>query len=115
MLLARRIKRYQWLLRRDISSKDIDVMDIKLLTTVFITIFLAEIADKTQVATLLYAAQARHDKLTVFLGSALALTLASGIAVFVGAGLAKWIDSKYLSWFAGVTFILVGVWIILKA
>ena len=50
-------------------------MDWKLLITVFSTIFIAEIGDKTQLATLLYASGADASKLTVFLGASLALIL----------------------------------------
>jgi len=87
-------------------------MDIKLLVTVFATVFLAEIADKTQVATVLYATQSDNHKLTVFAGSALALVLSSALAVFVGALLSQWLNPRYVSWFAGTAFILVGVWVL---
>ena len=89
-------------------------MNLKLFITVFLTIFLAEIADKTQVATLLYASQAQNNKLAVFIGSSLALIITSAIAVFIGAAMAKWVNSRYLSWISGIAFIIVGVWIILK-
>jgi len=87
-------------------------MDLKLLVTVFATVFLAEIADKTQVATVLYATQGDNHKLTVFAGSALALVLSSALAVFVGAVLSQWLNPRYVSWFAGTAFILVGVWVL---
>ena len=90
-------------------------MDLKLLATVFVTVFFAEIADKTQVATLLFASSAQQEKLTVFFGSALALILASAIAVILGGTLSHWIAPKYMSWFAGACFIGVGIWIIAKA
>jgi putative Ca2+/H+ antiporter (TMEM165/GDT1 family) len=48
-------------------------MDWKLLFTVFATIFVAEVGDKTQLATLLYASGAEVSNLTVFLGASLAL------------------------------------------
>lgn len=89
-------------------------MDFKLLATVFATVFAAEIADKTQIATLLYATNAPQSRLTVFLGSALALTLASGLAVLAGSALANWIHPKALSFLAGGAFIAVGVWTILR-
>ncbi|MBW2005042.1 MAG: TMEM165/GDT1 family protein [Deltaproteobacteria bacterium] len=82
-------------------------MDLKLLLTVFSTIFIAELGDKTQIATLLYASGSTNSKLTVFLGSACALITASGIAQYV--------NSKYLSWVAGFGFICVGIWTIIKA
>lgn len=84
-------------------------MDFKLLGTVFVTVFLAEIADKTQLATLLYASNSPQNKLTVFAGSALALVLASAIAVLAGALLSHVASSKYISWLAGTGFILVGI------
>jgi putative Ca2+/H+ antiporter (TMEM165/GDT1 family) len=90
-------------------------MDLKLLLTVFSTVFIAELGDKTQLATLLYAAGPANSKLTVFLGSGLALVLASGIAVLAGSFLAQHVNSKYLSWMAGLGFIGVGIWTILKA
>ena len=90
-------------------------MDLKLLMTVFGTVFLAEIADKTQIATLLFASKAQQEKLTVFFGSAFALILASAIAVTVGGALSHWIPPKYMSYIAGVCFIGVGIWILAKA
>ena len=91
------------------------LMDIKLLLTVFSTIFIAELGDKTQIATLLYASGSTNSKLTVFLGSACALVTASAIAVLVGSFLAQYINSRYLSWIAGLAFICVGIWTIMRA
>ena len=90
-------------------------MDWKLLFTVFATIFVAEIGDKTQLATLLYASGAEASKLTVFLGASLALILTSALGVLVGATLSQYLNPKYLAWVAGVGFIAVGVWTIVKA
>jgi len=90
-------------------------MDIKLLLTVFTTIFIAEIGDKTQIATLLYAADSDHGKLTVFIGASCALALTSALGVLIGAGLAQYVNAKYLSWIAGAGFILVGIWTITRA
>jgi putative Ca2+/H+ antiporter (TMEM165/GDT1 family) len=90
-------------------------MDWKLLLTVFSTIFVAEIGDKTQLATLLYASGAEVSKLTVFLGASLALILTSALGVLVGSALSHAINPKYLAWVAGVGFIAVGIWTIVKA
>ena len=89
-------------------------MDLKLIATVFVTIFVAEIADKTQIATLLYASNAQHSRLSVFIGSALALMVASGVAVLAGVGLSNWIDEKLMACVAGIAFILVGIWTIIR-
>lgn len=89
-------------------------MDFKLLLTVFSTVFVAEMADKTQIATFLYASNSGHSRLTVFLGSSLALVVASGLAVFFGAALSQWIDEKVMSKIAGTAFIAVGLWTLLK-
>lgn len=90
-------------------------MDFKLLGTVFITIFVAEIADKTQIATLLYASNAQANKLTVFAGSATALVLTSALAVFAGTMLSHWINPKTMARLAGLAFVLVGLWTFLRA
>ncbi|HBB41222.1 MAG: hypothetical protein COW73_10765 [Nitrospirae bacterium CG18_big_fil_WC_8_21_14_2_50_70_55] len=89
-------------------------MDLKLLATVFATVFLAEIADKTQVATLLYASQPGNGRFTVFLGAALALVASCTIAVFAGQLLGRWLDPKLVSSIAGVAFIAVGVWVLVS-
>jgi putative Ca2+/H+ antiporter (TMEM165/GDT1 family) len=90
-------------------------VDWRLLFTVFTTIFVAEIGDKTQLATLLYASGAGVSKLTVFLGAALALILTSALGVLVGSALSHYVDPKYLAWVAGIGFIAVGIWTIVKA
>ena len=90
-------------------------LDLKLIATVFVTIFVAEIADKTQIATLLYASNAQHSRLSVFIGSALALMVASGVAVLAGVGLSNWIDEKLMARVAGIAFILVGTLTIVRA
>lgn len=89
-------------------------MDLKLLFTVFSTVFVAEMADKTQLATFLYASNSVNNRLTVFLGASLALVVASGLAVFFGAALSQWIDEKIMSKIAGAAFIAVGLWTFLK-
>lgn len=90
-------------------------MNVKLLITVFSTIFIAEIGDKTQIATLLYASGAENNKLTVFLGSSMALVLASAIGTVAGSTLSHYINPRYVSWTAGICFILVGIWTLAKA
>ena len=85
-------------------------MDWKLLATVFISIFIAEMADKTQLVTMLFATDKAVSKWVVFLGSASALVLASAIGVAAGALLSQFINMKILTIIAGSGFILIGAW-----
>lgn len=87
-------------------------MDIRLAVTVFGTVFLAELGDKTQLATLLYASEASHPRLTVFAASASALVLTSALAVLAGAVVSEFVSPKLLRWVAGAGFIAVGVWVL---
>jgi len=83
--------------------------------TIFITVLFAELGDKTQLATLLFATNEDNSKIVVFCAAALALIVATGIAVLFGDVIAKHINPKILSWIAGLGFIIVGIWTIVKA
>jgi putative Ca2+/H+ antiporter (TMEM165/GDT1 family) len=80
--------------------------------SVFVTVFLAEIGDKTQLATVLFAAEAKTSKWVIFAGSALALVLAAAIGVLVGAQLERFVSPRTLKIVAGIGFIAIGVWTI---
>ncbi len=90
-------------------------MEYKVLFSVFGAIFIAELGDKTQLATMLFAADKEVSKLTVFFGASLALIFASAIGVLAGIFIAKYIDEKYLHYIAGIGFIAIGIWTLLKA
>lgn len=90
-------------------------MDWKLFATVFGTVFLAELGDKTQLATLLYSSNQPSAKWVVFAASATALVLAAGIGVLAGSTITKFVDPKMLQKVAGVAFILVGAWTLKSA
>jgi putative Ca2+/H+ antiporter (TMEM165/GDT1 family) len=90
-------------------------MDLRIFATVFATIFVAELGDKTQLATLLYAAEAENPKLVVFLASASALTLTSLLGVFAGGLVAEYVSPRLLSWLAGLGFIAIGFWTLIRA
>ena len=87
-------------------------MDWKLFTTVFSTVFVAELGDKTQLATLLYASNTSHPKLTVFAASAAALVLTSALGVAAGSVVAEHVSPKLVRWVAGLGFLAVGGWIL---
>jgi len=80
---------------------------------VFLSVFLAELGDKTQLATMLYAADASHPRLTVFAASASALVLTSALGVIAGSLVAQYVDPRLLRWVAGAGFIAVGLWVLL--
>ena len=90
-------------------------MDVKALLAVFGTIFLAELGDKTQLATMLYAAKTPGSTWTVFAGAALALVVSTAIGVMAGELVSRSIDARTLSRIAGAGFIAVGIWTIAKA
>jgi putative Ca2+/H+ antiporter (TMEM165/GDT1 family) len=85
-------------------------MEWKLFFTVFASIFVAEMADKTQLVTLLFAADKAVSKWVVFLGSASALVLASAIGVLAGSMMSHVINVRMMSVIAGSGFILIGAW-----
>jgi putative Ca2+/H+ antiporter (TMEM165/GDT1 family) len=86
----------------------------KAFASVFVTVFLAEIGDKTQLATMLFAAEAKSSKWVIFAGSALALTVAAAIGVLVGAQLERFISPKTLKTIAGIGFVAIGLWTMLS-
>jgi putative Ca2+/H+ antiporter (TMEM165/GDT1 family) len=90
-------------------------MDWKIFTTVFGIVFLAELGDKTQLATLLFASKSPGNLLTVFVGASAALILASAIGVAAGSIVAQYIEPKLLSYVAGAGFVVIGIWTMWQA
>lgn len=86
-------------------------MDLKLLISTFGLVFLAELGDKTQLATLSLAASGR-SRFAVFLGAAAALILTSGIAVLLGSALANVVPELWIRRVAGAGFLVMGVLIL---
>ena len=89
-------------------------MDWKLFASTFAAIFLAEIGNKTQLATLSLAASG-SSRWTVFAGSALALVATSAIAVLGGEALSRVLPPIWLARGAGVLFIVLGLVFLLKS
>ncbi len=85
-------------------------MDFKTLITVFGAVFVAELGDKTQLATMLFAADRDVSKWVVFLGASLALIVASGLGVLAGGVISEYVSEKYLRYIAGAGFIVIGIW-----
>jgi putative Ca2+/H+ antiporter (TMEM165/GDT1 family) len=82
-------------------------MDWKIFASTFTAIFLAEMGDKTQLATMTLAAG--HSRWTIFLGAAAALVATSAIGVLVGGGIAKVIPAIWIQRAAGLMFVVMGV------
>jgi putative Ca2+/H+ antiporter (TMEM165/GDT1 family) len=90
-------------------------MDWKILSTVFTAVFIAELGDKTQLATMLFASDKDANKLTVFAGAALALIVTSAIGVLAGSAVSQHVSEKTLQYLAGFGFITIGIWTLIKA
>ena len=90
-------------------------MDWKVFATVFGTVFLAELGDKTQLATLLFASKNAAAAGTIFIAASIALVLTTAIGVAAGALVSEYVNPRYLSFAAGAGFIVVGAWTIYQA
>lgn len=90
-------------------------MDWKMFLTVFATVFIAELGDKTQLATMLFAADREVSKYTVFIAASAALVVASAIGVLAGSLLSAYINERYLHYIAGAGFIIIGAFTLYNA
>jgi len=90
-------------------------MDWKIFLTIFASVFIAELGDKTQLATMLFAADKEVSKYTVFFAASAALIVASAIGVLAGSLMSEYINEKYLHYVAGVGFIAIGAFTLYNA
>jgi putative Ca2+/H+ antiporter (TMEM165/GDT1 family) len=90
-------------------------MDVKVVAMVFASVFLAELGDKTQLATLLFASDQAVSKLTVFVAASAALIVATGIGVLAGGFVSRHVSPEALKVVAGIGFLLIGGWTLLRA
>ena len=84
------------------------------LITMFVTIFVAELGDKTQLATLLFASERERSPWMVFAASAGALVLGSAISVLIGTFGGRYLEHVPLKLIAGIGFIAIGAWSIFQ-
>jgi putative Ca2+/H+ antiporter (TMEM165/GDT1 family) len=89
-------------------------MDWKLFLATFASVFIAELGDKTQLATFNFAAGG-SSRWVVFLGAAAALVLSAALAVAAGGLVTRWASPKLLTRIAAVAFIAIGGWMLWKS
>lgn len=88
-------------------------MDWKLLLSTYVAIFVAELGDKTQLATLSLSAGG-HSRWLIFAGAALALVTTSALGVLGGEVVAKFISPVWVRRIAGVVFLVMGAQFLLR-
>lgn len=84
---------------------------LRAILSTFLLVFIAELGDKTQLATMLLSAKS-NSVISVFIGSSLALVCSAFIGVFVGAYITKYVPPHYIQNSAGVLFIAMGILIL---
>lgn len=88
---------------------------MKALLMVFFSVFLAELGDKTQLATLLFATDQNLNRWMVFVAASAALVCTSLIAVLFGAQISRLVAPATLKITAGLGFIVIGLWMLIGA
>ena len=83
-------------------------MILSLLLSTFLTIFIAELGDKTQLATLTISGTS-NKPLAVFLGSSTALIFASLLGALAGGSISNYVPEIILKSIASITFFIIGI------
>ena len=89
-------------------------MDIPLLVSTFLTVFLAELGDKTQLATVALSGTSNRP-LAVFVGSSSALVLASLLGALAGGSVASVVPTELLQLIASIGFLVIGSRLLLQS
>ena len=92
------------------DDENIEKGFVSIFITSFSTIFIAELGDKTQLATLMLSAESGKP-LIVFLGSSFALLCSSIVGVLIGKWISTKISKEKFSLFTGILMTLVSAWI----
>ena len=92
------------------DNNNLDKNFLSIFITSFTTIFIAELGDKTQLATLMLSAESGRP-LIVFIGSSIALLCSSIAGVLIGKWLSSRISKERLSFFTGILMTMVSIWI----
>ncbi len=89
-------------------------MILNLLLSTFLTVFIAELGDKTQLATLTISGTS-NKPLAVFLGSASALVFASLLGALAGGSISNFLPEVFLKSIASFTFLIIGIRLLLNS
>ncbi len=92
------------------EEKNIEKSFFSIFITTFTTIFIAELGDKTQIATLMLSAESGKP-LIVFIGSSLALISSSIVGVLIGKWLSKKISPSKFSLFTGILMLIISLYL----
>ena len=83
-------------------------MILTLFFTTFVTVFLAEMGDKTQLTTITLSSTT-NKPLAVFIGSSIALILATLLGALAGGSIATLIPAFILKLLSGIVFLIIGI------
>jgi putative Ca2+/H+ antiporter (TMEM165/GDT1 family) len=86
-------------------------MHWKIIVSTFITIFLAELGDKTQLASILMTSKTNKPTL-VFIGTMLAFAVVTVIGVTAGSVITKFVPLSFIKAGAAISFIIIGILIL---
>lgn len=89
-------------------------INLQVLGSAFLMIFLAELGDKTQLSTFAFASQSKSP-LSVFLGASLALVLSSLIGVALGGLVGRFVPERVMKFLAAAVFLGFGAWTLVEA
>lgn len=105
-----------WTLRGDELGDEDKLAESRFgpLLTVGTTFFLAELGDKTMLATVTIASQ-QHSFIGVWLGSTVGMVIADGIAIIVGKFLGKQLPEKVIKYGAAIIFLASGIFTLVNA
>ena len=92
------------------DEKNSDKRFLSIFITTFTTIFIAELGDKTQIATLMLSAESGKP-IIVFLGSSLALISSSLVGVLIGKWLSKKISPGKFAFFTGLLMLIISIFL----
>ena len=95
------------------KNEDLEKGFSNIFITSFTTIFIAELGDKTQIATLMLSAESGHP-IIVFIGSSVALISSSLVGVLIGKWLAKKIAPSKFAFFTGLLMIIISIFLALE-